>query len=73
MEIQFYNTDCIEFMRTKADNHYDLAIVDPPYGIGAENHAGNKEKGWKQWEKKNWDNQIPNELENKIKTYKNRQ
>ena len=33
-EINFYNVDCVEFMKTKPDNYYDLAIVDPPYGIG---------------------------------------
>tara|TARA_R110000787_G_scaffold259467_1_gene364766 strand:- start:88 stop:720 length:633 start_codon:yes stop_codon:yes gene_type:complete len=32
-EINFYNKDNIEFMKTKPDNHFDLAIVDPPYGI----------------------------------------
>ena len=32
-KIEFYNIDCIEFMKTKPDNYYDLAIVDPPYGI----------------------------------------
>lgn len=32
--INFYNTDCNRFMKTKADNFYDLAIVDPPYDIG---------------------------------------
>tara|TARA_R110002167_G_scaffold11693_1_gene50945 strand:+ start:25 stop:657 length:633 start_codon:yes stop_codon:yes gene_type:complete len=32
-EINFYNKDNIEFMKTKPDNYYDLAIVDPPYGI----------------------------------------
>lgn len=31
--IEFFNIDCIEFMKTKPDNYYDLAIVDPPYGI----------------------------------------
>jgi len=31
--ICFYNIDNIEFMKTKPDNYYDLAIVDPPYGI----------------------------------------
>ena len=38
-----------------------MAIVDPPYGIGAENHAGSAENGWKQWDKKDWDSSIPNE------------
>jgi site-specific DNA-methyltransferase (adenine-specific) len=59
-KIRLYNCDNMEFMKQIPDNYYDLAIVDPPYGIGAENHAGKKENGWKQWDKKNWDNQIPN-------------
>ena len=33
-EINFFNVDCIEFMKSKPDKCYDLAIVDPPYGIG---------------------------------------
>ena len=32
--INFFNVDCIEFMKSKPDKCYDLAIVDPPYGIG---------------------------------------
>jgi site-specific DNA-methyltransferase (adenine-specific) len=32
--INAYNMDCMGFMRDKPDNYYDLAIVDPPYGIG---------------------------------------
>jgi site-specific DNA-methyltransferase (adenine-specific) len=31
--INFFNVDNIEFMKTKPDKYYDLAIVDPPYGI----------------------------------------
>jgi site-specific DNA-methyltransferase (adenine-specific) len=31
--INAYNNDCMEFMKDKPDNYYDLAIVDPPYGI----------------------------------------
>ena len=34
MGINFFNIDCMEFMRDKPDKCYDLAIVDPPYGIG---------------------------------------
>lgn len=29
-----YNKDCLEGMKGYEDNHFDLAIVDPPYGIG---------------------------------------
>ena len=54
------NEDNMELMARYPDKYFDLAIVDPPYGIGAENHAGKKENGWKQWDKKNWDNEIPN-------------
>lgn len=30
-----HNIDCLEFMKTVPDKFYDLAIVDPPYGINA--------------------------------------
>jgi site-specific DNA-methyltransferase (adenine-specific) len=29
-----FNMDCLEFMASVPDKFYDLAIVDPPYGIG---------------------------------------
>lgn len=29
-----YNLDCMTAMKAMSDNAYDLAIVDPPYGIG---------------------------------------
>ena len=32
--IKLHNIDNMEFMATVPDKHYDLAIVDPPYGIG---------------------------------------
>jgi len=28
-----YNEDCVEGMKRFADKHFDLAVVDPPYGI----------------------------------------
>ena len=30
----FYNMDCVEGMKQFQDKYFDLAIVDPPYGIG---------------------------------------
>jgi site-specific DNA-methyltransferase (adenine-specific) len=53
-EINFYNIDCIEFMKTKPDNHYDLAIVDPPYGIGV-----TKNKRLNNNSDNDWDSKIP--------------
>ncbi len=32
--IKILNMDCMEYMRTVPDKYFDLAIVDPPYGIG---------------------------------------
>jgi len=31
--IKMLNMDCMGYMRTVPDNYFDLAIVDPPYGI----------------------------------------
>ena len=58
-----YNQDCMEAMKEMSDNQFDLAIVDPPYGIGI---SGQKEKKQgkksdrKHHKEKNWDNKIPN-------------
>ena len=52
--INFFNVDCIEFMKQKPDKCYDLAIVDPPYGIGISSNPVRQ-----QHEKKDWDNAIP--------------
>ena len=41
--INFYNGDNIEFMKTKPDKYYDLAIVDPPYGINVAKMAYTQE------------------------------
>lgn len=47
----------MEFMQSQSDKSFDLAIVDPPYGINyAEKPARSKR------EKNNWDNDIPNDI-----------
>ena len=28
-----FNIDCMEYMRSLPDKAFDLAVVDPPYGI----------------------------------------
>lgn len=35
-----YNMDCMEGMKQYEDNHFDLAIVDPPYGSIDQDDAG---------------------------------
>ena len=65
--INLTNEDNMELMSRYEDNHFDLAIVDPPYGIGADkekvtpkNHTwkGKKNKGYKA---KVWDKNIPSD------------
>lgn len=56
----YENIDCMELMATLKDKEIDLAIVDPPYGIGFSNYARIKKgKNISQYEKKKWDSAIP--------------
>ena len=62
-EINFYNIDNIEFMKTKPDNYYDLAIVDPPYGgndaIGLKDNKKQGKQATKRTNYKVFDNVAP--------------
>lgn len=62
LDFGFYNMDCMQGMKTFPDNHFDLAIVDPPYGINI-NHNMGRRKGDKKsnYPKAYWDNTIPDE------------
>jgi site-specific DNA-methyltransferase (adenine-specific) len=66
------NEDNMALMARYPDKHFDLAIVDPPYGIGADNEqnkaalsrikSNGKSKagrGWKLYETTDWDKSIP--------------
>ena len=65
---EVYLEDCVKALKRFNDNHFDLAIVDPPYGINADvtqNDLGGK-KGftknagtYKKYHQTNWDNEIP--------------
>ena len=62
--INFFNVDNVEFMKSKPDKCYDLAIVDPPYGIGFSDYergsSGIKVKErYTKTGKKDWDKGIP--------------
>jgi len=66
-KIELHNVDCLPFMKQCEDNQFDLAIVDPPYGIGADYQKesysqgknGEGKRHRKQWDKKGWDDNIP--------------
>lgn len=42
LDFGYYNIDCMQGMKEIPDKYFDLAIVDPPYGIkenGDKNHT----------------------------------
>ena len=67
MKSEVYNCDNMELMAKYPDNHFELAIVDPPYGIGfGDFNRTNKTPSGKRvkadkYKNSNWDNAIPND------------
>ena len=68
--IELLNCDCMEYMKGVPDKFFDLAIVDPPYGINADikNNGKNSDRHEKTslakintYKKTNWDTETPNE------------
>ena len=55
--IHLFNQDCMEAMASMKDNEFDLAIVDPPFGIG--NFVQNS--GNKRGNKIFWNNNTPSQ------------
>ena len=58
-----YNEDCVEGLKRFSDNHFDLAIVDPPYGLGnklVDGGAGRNGKFDKNRDSVKWDI-LPND------------
>lgn len=54
-----YNMDCLAAMRSMADNSFELAIVDPPYGINFEDGGQYYKRERKAVKGKNWDTSVP--------------
>jgi site-specific DNA-methyltransferase (adenine-specific) len=68
--INIYNQDCLEAMKLMKDNQFDLAIVDPPYGIGVNKgghtlagngnfKGGNFKVKAKKYDGGEWDSERP--------------
>lgn len=55
--IRLFQMDNMEFMKQIPDNYYELAIVDPEYGIGISNNPVRQKH-----KKKDWDNKIPEKI-----------
>src|SRR5687767_634368 len=61
-KIKLYHMDCMEFMKDVPDKFYELAIVDPLYGIGRDGSlkTTSKHGGRKSHKFKGWDEFTPN-------------
>lgn len=67
LEFGFYNMDCMEGMKGFPDKYFDLAIVDPPYGIGYDTKAAeasgkrsiNGAAAKRDYHSSGWDSRIP--------------
>ena len=64
---EVYLEDCVTALKRYADNHFDLAIVDPPYGLGmgtvsipSEKNTNSQQKFYKDLKSKRWDDNTPN-------------
>lgn len=58
--IELLHDDCMNVMARYPDKYFELAIVDPPYGIGAENGYGQSNNNKIHAKEKEWD-KLPNE------------
>ena len=60
---KLYNMDCMQGMKEFPDGFFDLAIADPPYGIGIDGQkkrvCGNLKHNRKEHIRKSWDKTIP--------------
>lgn len=57
--IQLFNGDCLEAMRGMKDNEFDLAIVDPPYGLAEKITSGGTWASKYNNQDHYWDKSIP--------------
>ena len=60
-KIEITNEDNMELMARYPDKYFDLAIVDPPYGINVNMNMGVRKGEKKKHKNKNWDKTIPSE------------
>lgn len=62
--IELHNVDCIEYLATLEDNAFELAIVDPPYGLGKRTTDGGSKRNtqtkfMQDIRRTNWDDNRP--------------
>ena len=59
--INLIHGDCMEYMATLKDNEFDLAVVDPPYGIKQHKGISYGKYARDIHKEKDWDNDIPSQ------------
>jgi site-specific DNA-methyltransferase (adenine-specific) len=60
MSIELLNIDCMEYMKGLEDNAFELAIVDPPYGIGeGKSNESRNRVASNNYKSKEWDSKPP--------------
>jgi site-specific DNA-methyltransferase (adenine-specific) len=59
--IKITNECNMALMARYPDNYFELAIVDPPYGIGIHKAQGTTKAKPKKWIGGDWDNQVPSD------------
>ena len=58
--INLHHIDCMEYMKGVADKHFDLAICDPPYGIGeSSRNVISRHHSQKKYKRSEWDSSPP--------------
>ena len=58
--LNIINCDCMDLMKEYPDKYFELAIVDPPYGIGASEGYSRSLRNNQRIKEKTWDNEgIP--------------
>jgi site-specific DNA-methyltransferase (adenine-specific) len=63
--LSLFHADCVEIMKQYPDKYFDLAIVDPPYGIGDKFKGGKTGKmNFNEIVNKDWDKVPPTEYHN---------
>ena len=59
--IELHNVDCMKYLATCEDNAFELAIVDPPYGINANKMTLGNGKRKLYRGKRDWDANTPDD------------
>ena len=63
--VTLINCDCMDLMVDAPENHWQLSIIDPPYGIGVSGQSGSANNDrWnspidKNYHSPDWDSKIP--------------